>query len=97
MSQSPDRYSGWSLISRITAAVLGGYAVASAWVVLCGAMSQARVEAILGGMQSSWLWYVVAVVWAFSPAAPRRIWAVLGIAVSILLAAAAELVHLGGR
>lgn len=81
----------------MAAAVLGGYAVSSAWVVLCGAMSQSRVETILGGMQSSWLWYVAAVIWAFSPASPRRIWGVLGIVMIGMLLGTAALIFLKGR
>ena len=57
MSQTDASHSGWGMGARVAAAVLGGYAISSAWVVLCGAMSQARVEAVVGGMQSSWLWY----------------------------------------
>lgn len=97
MSQSDGRRSDWGLGSRLAAAVLGGYAVSSVWVVLCGAMSQSRVETILGGMQSSWLWYVAAVIWAFSPASPRRIWGVLGIVMIGMLLGTAALIFLKGR
>ncbi|UUC92743.1 hypothetical protein [Comamonas sp. C11] len=97
MSQSDGRRSDWGLGSRLAAAVLGGYAVSSAWVILCGAMSQSRVETILAGMQSSWLWYVAAVIWAFSPASPRRIWSVLGIVMIGMLLGTAALIFLKGR
>ncbi|WP_120967507.1 hypothetical protein [Comamonas sp. lk] len=96
MDQSAEKHSGLSLISRLAAAVLGGYALASAWVVMCGALGAARVEAVLGGVQSSWLWYVAAVIWAFSPVAPRRVWAVLGGATVVLLSAAALLTAVRG-
>ncbi|PIF98494.1 hypothetical protein [Comamonas sp. 26] len=96
MSQTDASHSGWGVGARVAAAVLGGYAISSAWVVLCGAMSQARVEAVVGGMQSSWLWYVAAVIWAFSPASPRRIWAVLSILILVMLAGAAALLYLKG-
>ena len=97
MSQSDGLRSDWGLGSRLAAAVLGGYAVSSAWVILCGAMSQSRVETILAGMQSSWLWYVAAVIWAFSPASPRRIWGVLGIVMIGMLLGTAALIFLKGR
>ena len=97
MSQSDGLGSDWGLGSRLAAAVLGGYAVSSAWVILCGAMSQSRVETILAGMQSSWLWYVAAVIWAFSPASPRRIWGVLGIVMIGMLLGTAALIFLKGR
>ena len=96
MSQTDASHSGWGVGARVAAAVLGGYAISSAWVVLCGAMSQARVEAVVGGMQSSWLWYVAAVIWAFSPASPRRIWIVLSILILVMLAGAAALLYLKG-
>lgn len=96
MSQTDASHSAWGVGARVAAAVLGGYAISSAWVVLCGAMSQARVEAVLGGMQSSWLWYVAAVIWAFSPASPRRIWIVLSILILVMLAGAAALLYLKG-
>jgi len=96
MSQTDASHSGWGVGARVAAAVLGGYAISSAWVVLCGAMSQARVEAVVGGMQSSWLWYVAAVIWAFSPASPRRIWIVLSILILVMLAGAAAVLYLKG-
>ena len=96
MSQTDASHSGWGVGARVAAAVLGGYAISSAWVVLCGAMSQARVEAVVGGMQSSWLWYVAAVIWAFSPASPRRIWIVMSILILVMLAGAAALLYLKG-
>ncbi|MEN5179406.1 hypothetical protein ABE501_06425 [Comamonas testosteroni] len=97
MVSSADSSSGWSLVSRIAAAVCGGYALVSAWVVLCGAMSAERAQTILGGMQTSWLWYVAVVVWAFSPVPPRRIWGVLLGLLAFMLGTAALLVHWGGR
>ncbi len=96
MSQTDASHSAWGVGGRVAAAVLGGYAISSAWVVLCGAMSQARVEAVVGGMQSSWLWYVAAVIWAFSPASPRRIWIVLSILILVMLAGAVALLYLKG-
>ena len=96
MSQTDASHSAWGVGARVAAVVLGGYAISSAWVVLCGAMSQARVEAVVGGMQSSWLWYVAAVIWAFSPASPRRIWIVLSILILVMLAGAVALLYLKG-
>jgi hypothetical protein len=48
-------------------------------------------------MQSSWLWYVAAVIWASSPASPRRIWGVLGIVMIGMLLGTAALIFLKGR
>ena len=96
MSQPDASHSARRAGARVAAAGLGGYAMSRAWVVLCGAMSQARVEAVVGGMQSSWLWYVAAVIWAFSPASPRRIWIVLSILILVMLAGAVALLYLKG-
>ena len=60
MSQTDASHSAWRVGARVAAAVLGGYAISSAWVVLCGAVSQARVAAVVGGLPSRWLWYVTA-------------------------------------
>ena len=96
MDQSAEKHSGLALISRLAAAVLGGYALASAWVVMCGALGTARVETVLGGVQTSWLWYVAAVIWAFSPVAARQVWAVLSGVTVLLLSVAALLTSLRG-
>jgi hypothetical protein len=95
MSQTDASHSGWEW-ARVAAAVLGGYAISSAWVVLCGAMSQSRVEAIVGGMQSSWLWYVAAVIWA-SPGLTATDMGRAEHSDILMLAAAAALFFLKGR
>ena len=88
MSRYLDRHPSMGLVLRIVAAVLGGYALASTWAVLCGAWAPTGVEGILAGEQTSWLLYVAAVIWAFSPVAPGRVWAVLVAATLGMLAAA---------
>lgn len=79
----------------MVAAVLGGYGLASAWVVLWGAMRSTRVESILAGMQTSWILYVGAVIWAFSPVALGRVWWGLLLSTALLLGAAALVAHWG--
>jgi len=95
MSRYLDRHPGMGLTLRIVAAVLGGYALASAWAVLCGAWAPARVEGILVGEQTSWLLYVAAVIWVFSPVAPGRVWTVLAAATLAMLAAAVWMAQRG--
>lgn len=83
-----DKHPGWGTASRIAAAVLGGYALSSAWVVLWGAVQSTRVEAILAGVQTSFVVYVVTAIWAFSPVALRRVWGVLIAAIVAMLGSA---------
>lgn len=76
-----------ALLSRTTAAVLGGYALASAGVVLLGAVLPGpRAEAVLAGTQASFALYTAAVVWAFAVPSLRRVW--LGLLVPTLAMAA---------
>ncbi|CAM4089494.1 DUF3649 domain-containing protein [Comamonas aquatilis] len=83
---------GFSLLSRLLAAVLGGYALASALAVLLATvLSAPRAEAVLAGIQWSFAVYVAAVIWAFSPVSLARIWAVLLALVAALLAASGQL------
>lgn len=96
MSQYMEDHPGAGLLLRIMAAVLGGYALSSAWVVLCGAWDAARVQGILGGEQTSWLLYVTAVIWAFSPVTIGRVWGVLAAGTLSMLLIAAWLVQRGG-
>ncbi|MBP7353588.1 hypothetical protein [Comamonas sp. UBA7528] len=77
---------GFSILSRVLAAVLGGYAVASAVAVLLAAvLPVARAEAVLAGMQWSFVVYVVAAIWAFSPVPLARVWGVLLTTVALLV------------
>lgn len=77
---------GFSMLSRVLAAVLGGYAVASAVAVLLAAvLPVARAEAVLAGIQWSFVVYVVAAIWAFSPVSLARVWGVLLATVALLV------------
>lgn len=79
---------GLALLSRVLAAVLGGYLLASAWAVFCGLVFPGGVEAVLAGVQLSFTWYVAAVVWAFSPVPLSRVWRGLLVPAVALLALA---------
>ncbi len=87
---------GWRLLSRTAAAVLGGYALASAaGIFLAGVLPQRRGEAALSGMQLSFAVYTCAVIWVFAVADLRRVW--LGsLGASALLAGAGWLLLRGG-
>ncbi|CAB5716267.1 Protein of uncharacterised function (DUF3649) [Delftia tsuruhatensis] len=93
MPHSTPVHPGLLVLSRLLAAVFGGYALASALAAfLAGALPGARVDAVLAGMQWSFVLHLLAVIWAFSPVSVGRVWlgllvptAVLG-AVALLLA-----------
>lgn len=83
---------GFSILSRLLAAVLGGYAVASALAVLLAALlpvllALPRGEAVLAGIQWSFAAQVAAAIWAFSPVPLARVWAVLLALVAVLAVA----------
>jgi len=75
-----------SLMSRIAAAVLGGYALAHTLsIALAAALQLPRPEAALFAIQGSFLVYTAAVLWAF---AARSAWAAwLGLLVPTALTA----------
>lgn len=61
--------------SRIAAAALGGYALASlAGISLAALMPLARVEAMVVGMMVSFLVFVAAVLWCFACRSAWRAW-----------------------
>lgn len=82
------RFVGSSVLSRLLAAVLGGYLLASALAVfLATVLSEPRAESVLAGMLWSFPAYLLAVIWAFSPVSPGRVW--LGLLLpSVVLAGA---------
>src|SRR2546427_3108539 len=66
---------GLLAVSRLLAAVFGGYALASALAAfLAAALPGARVDAVLAGMQWSFALHALAVIWAFSPVSAGRGW-----------------------
>jgi hypothetical protein len=77
-----------SLVSRIVAAVLGGYALAALASVAALALPISKPQAVLTGMLASFAIYAGAVIWVFAVRSARRAWAGLLVAsVPLLLAA----------
>ncbi len=72
--------SSGALLSRILAAVLGGYALAALASVAALALPLDRPQAVLTGMQASFLVYAGAVIWVFAARSAGRAWAGLVIA-----------------
>ncbi|MDM0019340.1 hypothetical protein [Variovorax saccharolyticus] len=75
------------LLSRVLAAILGGYLLASAAAVfLAAVLPTGRAEGVLAGMQFSFAVYTGAVIWSFSPVALSRVWAGLLLPTGLLAA-----------
>ena len=97
MSCAFAAHPGLSVLSRLLAAVLGGYLLASALAVfLAAALPGPRADAVLAGMQWSFALHVLAVVWAFSPISPGRAWLGLLLPAAALAGAAALMARWGG-
>ncbi|CAG9171197.1 DUF3649 domain-containing protein [Cupriavidus respiraculi] len=77
-----------ALLSRIVAAVLGGYALAALASLAALALPISRPQAVLTGMLASFAVYAGAVVWVFAVRSARRAWAGLAIAAAPLVLAA---------
>jgi hypothetical protein len=86
-----------AVTSRVLAAVLGGYIVAAlASVSLSSWLPLARAEAVVTGMMSSFLAYLIAVLWCFACRSAWRAWFGLIVA-SLLLAAVSGLANWMGH
>jgi hypothetical protein len=77
------------LISRIVAAILGGYVLAALASVAAIALPMSKPQAVLTGMLASFLIYAGAVIWVFAVHSAKRAWAGLLLAALPLLLAAA--------
>lgn len=76
------------LISRIVAALFGGYALASLASVAVLALPMSKPQAVLTGMLASFAIYAGAVVWVFAARSATRAWAgLLVVAAPLFLAA----------
>ncbi|MGY8523657.1 DUF3649 domain-containing protein [Paracidovorax citrulli] len=76
------------LLSRIVAAVFGGYALAALASVAALALPISRPQAVLTGMLASFAIYAGAVIWVFAVRSATRAWIGLLLAALPLLLAA---------
>lgn len=83
-----------ALVSRIVAAMLGGYAIAALASVAVLALPMDKSQAVITGMLASFAIYAGAVVWVFAVRSAWRAWAGL-IVVAVPLALAAWAVSAG--
>jgi hypothetical protein len=73
------------LISRVVAALFGGYALAALSSVAVLALPLSKPQAVLTGMLASFLIYAGAVIWVFAVRSALKAWAGLLIAAAPLL------------
>jgi hypothetical protein len=76
------------LVSRIVAALFGGYALAALTSVAMLALPMNKPQGVLTGMLLSFVVYTAAVIWVFAVRSARRAWAGLLVAAVPLLFAA---------
>ena len=86
-----------AVTSRLLAAVVGGYMLASlASVCLTLWLPISRADAVVSGMLSSFVFYLLAVIWCFACRTAARAW--FGVLVpSAILATLAGLAYWMGR
>ena len=76
------------LLSRIVAALFGGYALAALSSVAVLALPISRPQAVLSGMLASFAIYAAAVIWVFAVRSALRAWVgLIVVAVPLSLAA----------
>lgn len=74
--KAPTTATSSKVLSRTTAAILGSYLLAAAVAALLAAVLPMRkADAATAGMQLSFVVYVAAAIWAFSPVPVPRVWA----------------------
>ncbi len=76
------------LVSRIVAAIGGGYVLAALFSVAVLALPMGRPQAVITGMLASFAIYTGAVIWVFAVRSAWRAWAGLVVAAAPLLWAA---------
>ncbi len=76
------------LLSRIVAALFGGYALAALASVAVLALPMSKPQAVLTGMLASFAIYTCAVIWVFAVRSATKAWAGLFIVAAPLLLAA---------
>jgi hypothetical protein len=76
------------LISRIVAAMFGGYALAALTSVAALILPMDKPQAVLTGMLASFIVFACAVIWVFAVRSARRAWVGLLIAALPLSVAA---------
>lgn len=83
---------GWRLFSLLAAALVGGYALATAMgIFLAAALPLPRAESVLIANMLSFAAYAGTVIWVFTLRRPALAWLVLSLLSTLLLAIALPL------
>ncbi len=86
----------WSVASRVAAAALGGYALASAATVLLALLWPVpKAQGVLWATMLSFAVYTVAVIWVFCARSAMRAWGGMALGTAVC-AGLAWLLMLGG-
>lgn len=85
-----------ALISRIVAAMLGGYVLAALVSVAAVALPISKPQAVLTGMLGSFAVYAGAVIWVFAVRSAWRAWGGLLVVAAPLLLVAMSVWRTGG-
>lgn len=65
----------WQVASRVLAAAVGGYALASVLTILTSLLwPMALPKAVLASSMLSFVWYSLAIIWVFSVHSLKRAW-----------------------
>lgn len=76
-----------AMLSRVLAAVLGGYGLASVAILfLSHVLPSSLPEAILGATMLSFAIYIAAIVWVFAAASATRAWFGLLLPATVMVA-----------
>ncbi|PYE19839.1 uncharacterized protein DUF3649 [Paraburkholderia silvatlantica] len=95
--QSPVR-SKRDVVSRVCAAIFGGYVVATALsVLLARLLPLSKASAVTAAIMVTPVLYLAAMLWAFAARSPSRAWVGQGIVTLVAGLLAAGLIAWGGR
>lgn len=74
-----------AIASRVSAAIFGGYGLASlASIALAAVLPGGRADGVLGAIQSSFAIYAAAILWVFSARTATRAWVGLLVPTALL-------------
>ncbi|WP_063922932.1 DUF3649 domain-containing protein [Cupriavidus basilensis] len=97
-SPAPPPLRKREVISRVCAAIFGGYAATAALAVLLARLLPLpKASATTAAILSTALLYLCAILWAFAARSPSRVWAVLGTVALVAGALSWRLIAWGGR
>lgn len=95
-AQSPPRKR--DVVSRVCAAIFGGYVAAAALsVLLARLLPLAKASAVTTAIMATPLLYLAAILWAFAARSPSRAWAGQGIVTVVAGFLGAGLIAWGGH